>query len=263
MIAKRFPSINYPDKWGAAWDPSGGILVAHKCLNAVQSCFLKLGGNILTAQAIHIETQNDSSVKVVADMDAMGAIQSYSFDKAVICAGPWTSTLIPELEGFLSSVLVPVTYWHDPAKTYSVANRFPIIFNARLTNIYGLPSYEYPDQVKILFHGGPITIPQQRDETALKPYIEKVRKYVDRHFPLLDSSKPSIIESCMYTITTDKNPIIDRFSSNIIVGCGFSGSGFKHSPATGHMLASYAMEKEHLLPKGFRTDRYLFDRFIS
>lgn len=53
------------------------------------------------------------------------------------------------------------------------------------------------------------------------------------HLPLLDHSKPAILETCMYTMSPDSNPIIDRLACNLAVGCGFSGSGFKHSPATG------------------------------
>ena len=47
-IAARYPMLSYPQEWGAAWDPNGGILIAHRCLNAVQSQFLALGGRIVT-----------------------------------------------------------------------------------------------------------------------------------------------------------------------------------------------------------------------
>lgn len=42
-IASRFPMLKYPEEWGAAWDPNGGILIAHQCLSAVQARFLTLG----------------------------------------------------------------------------------------------------------------------------------------------------------------------------------------------------------------------------
>jgi glycine/D-amino acid oxidase-like deaminating enzyme len=48
---------------------------------------------------------------------------------------------------------------------------------------------------------------------------------------------------------------------NLVVGCGFSGSGFKHSPASGMMLAALALGGEETIPAGFRADRYAFDRF--
>ena len=40
-IKERYPNINYPNDWGAIFDPSGGILLAHTCLTAVQKRLLE------------------------------------------------------------------------------------------------------------------------------------------------------------------------------------------------------------------------------
>ena len=260
-IAARFPMLNYSEGWGAAWDPNGGILVAHRCLNAAQSRFLALGGRIVTGQVESVESQGEAGVHIEVRSNTTGEIESLSFDSTVVCAGPWTAKLVPQLRGLLSSLLTPVTYWRDPTGSYSVSNGFPILFNARLTGIYGLPSCEYHGLVKMLFHGGPETDPDTRDLASFKPYVKKVKRYVRNHLTLLEYRKPAILESCMYTMTPDSDPIIDRLAGNLVVGCGFSGSGFKHSPATGWMLAALALEQEETVPKGFRADRYVMDRF--
>jgi glycine/D-amino acid oxidase-like deaminating enzyme len=62
-------------------------------------------------------------------------------------------------------------------------------------------------------------------------------------------------------MTPDSIPIIDRLDDKVVVGCGFSGSGFKHSPATGWMLAMMALRRHQEIPEGFRTDRYELRRF--
>ena len=262
-ISTRFPMTSYPKQWGAALDPNGGILVAHRCLNAVQLRFLALGGRIVTGRVESIESQIGGGVRVEIRSNENGKIEVQSFDRTVVCAGPWTAKLLPQLEGLLSCLRTPVTYWRDPTGSYSASGGFPILFNARLTGIYGLPSYEYPGLVKMLFHGGPETDPDARDLVSFKPHIKKVRHYVREHLKLLDCRKPAILETCMYTMTPDSNPILDRISSNVVVGCGFSGSGFKHSPATGWMLAALALEQEESLPEGFRTGRYTVDRFSA
>jgi glycine/D-amino acid oxidase-like deaminating enzyme len=87
-----------------------------------------------------------------------------------------------------------------------------------------------------------------------------VRAYVRQHLPALDYREPAIQEICMYTLTPDNEPFLDRFSAGIVVGCGFSGSGFKHSPATGHMLASLALEEESTLPEGYQLNKYALGR---
>ena len=53
-IHERFPLLNYPQEWGAAWDPDGGILFAHRCLSAVQTAFRASGGRIVNARAIQL-----------------------------------------------------------------------------------------------------------------------------------------------------------------------------------------------------------------
>lgn len=260
-IAARFPMLSFPTEWGAAWDPNGGILIANRCLNAVQSRFLALGGRIVTGRVEAVESQARDDVRIEVRSSATGKIETLAFDRTVICAGPWTVKLVPQLGGLLRSLLTPVTYWRDRSASYSATNGFPILFNARLTDIYGLPSFEYHGLVKMLYHGGPETDPDTRDLASFKPYIKKVKRYVRDHLPLIDHRKPAIVETCMYTMTPDSNPIIDRLADNLIVGCGFSGSGFKHSPATGRMLAALAIGREDTLPEGFRADRYVLDRF--
>jgi sarcosine oxidase/L-pipecolate oxidase len=259
-IATRFPMLSYSENWGAAFDPNGGILVAHRCLSAVQSKFLELGGNIVTGCVKSLESQEARGIAIELSTHDKDAVDSRSYDRAVICAGPWTAKLVPQLETHLTSLLTPVTYWHDPTGSYSVSSGFPIIFNARLTDIYGLPSYEYPGLVKMLYHGGPESDPDRRDLASSKSYVKKVKRYVREHLPLLDYKKPAIRETCMYTMMSDGTPVIDRLDTNTVIGCGFSGSGFKHSPATGLMLAALALGQDEAIPRDFRADRYALAR---
>lgn len=259
-IAQRYPMLKYSEGWGAAFDPNGGLLVAHRCLHAVQSGFLERGGEIVFACVKSLKPQGERGVAIEVCTHEGNRYDTRSFDRAVVCAGPWTARLAPQLAGHLSSLLTPVTYWHDPSGSYSASTGFPIIFNARLTGIYGLPSYEYPGMMKMLYHGGPECDPDQRDRVSSEPYVEQVKRYVREHLPLLDHREPAIRETCMYTMMSDGAPVIDRLDDNTVIGCGFSGSGFKHSPATGLMLAALALEQDEAIPAGFRKDRYALER---
>ncbi len=86
---------------------------------------------------------------------------------------------------------------------------------------------------------------------------------MQEHLPSLDYRKPAITETCMYTLTPDNEPVIDRLADNIVIGCGFSGSGFKHSPATGRMLAALALGNESALPAGYQFGKYALNRFTG
>ena len=137
--------------------------------------------------------------------------------------------------------------------------------------------------MKILVHSGPETDPDRRDEVdfsgehfahlpsaslpihasySFSDRIKYVASYVRDHLPGLQSDMPSIVEKCHYTITPDSQPIMDRIGPRVVVGCGYSGSGFKHSPASGKILAHLAMDRPTAeLPKGFTVEAYKLARF--
>ncbi len=270
-IRKQYPMIRYPNKWSAAYDKTAGILVAGNCVNTVKNEFSKLGGKIVKAfvKGITSEVERGANVHIY---HPSGHEENLSFKKVVACAGPWTSKMFPQLRPLLTTKLIPVTYWQElnelgrpvenPKESmYSAASGFPVIFNARLTDVYAIPSYEYPGLMKVLYHGGPDADPDARDKENLLPYIAHVSDYIKKYLPNLDYSKPAILERCMYTCTTDNLPILDEIEENIIVGAGFSGSGFKHSPAMGKSLASLALGQETALPDGFELPRYKLNRF--
>jgi sarcosine oxidase/L-pipecolate oxidase len=262
-VAERYPMLRFREGWGAVWDPSGGLLLAHPCLQAVQDRFRALGGCVETAIVQSVTPGAGGGVDVELRTPWAGGTDGRSFDGLVVCAGPWTGKLVPRLAPYLESVLTPVTYWRDGSGRFSAEAGFPILFNARLTGVYALPSLEYPGLVKVLYHSGPATDPDARDRALPAPWVEKVQAYVEEHMPGLDSTAPAIYEPCMYTMTPDGQPIIDRLENGIVVGCGFSGSGFKHAPATGKMLAALALGREGALPSGFELGRYAAARFAS
>jgi sarcosine oxidase/L-pipecolate oxidase len=260
-VAAEYAMLRFEEDWGAIWDPSGGLLLAHRCLQAVQERFKALGGHIATAHVRSVEAGSDSGAALELHSPLAGTTEVRSFERLIVSAGPWTGKLIPEVGAFLESLLTPVTYWRDRTGKFSAAAGFPILFNARLTGVYALPSLEYPDLVKVLYHSGPATDPDSRDRADTTPWVEKVGRYVGEHMPGLDSAGPAIEETCMYTMTPDSQPIIDRLENGVVLGCGFSGSGFKHAPATGKMLASLALGREAELPEGFELTRYGAGRF--
>jgi len=124
-----------------------------------------------------------------------------------------------------------------------------------------VPSYEYPGLVKILLHEGPEGDPNLRDFVDLSAYITKANAYVKDFLPKLDSTRPAIVENCLYTITPDRYPVMDRISAHITMGVGYSGSGFKHSPASGKILSAISRNEGHKLEPGFELQRWSLRRF--
>ena len=270
-ISKQFPMLHYSQNWGAAYDETAGILVASKCVDYVRNEFYKLGGKLIHAIAKQVKSFQGEHANVQIQYPT-GIEKTLTFKKIVACCGPWTIKLFPHLKSILTTKLIPVTYWQElnnlgnpvdniAETVYSVASGFPIIYNARLTDVYAIPSYEYPGLVKVLYHGGPVADPDFWGKEDLQSYIQHVRKYVKMHFPKLDHTFPAVTERCFYTCTTDNLPILDKIDESLILGAGFSGSGFKHSPATGRILAALALGNEDKLPNGYQLSQYTLKRF--
>lgn len=89
----EYPNLKMgPTVWGCL-DPSGGVILADKALNAVWSSVKKHGGQIIDNVPVkEILVQTENSVKIM--------LRNGNFlcsKKVVICAGPWTSKLLEPL----------------------------------------------------------------------------------------------------------------------------------------------------------------------
>lgn len=90
-------------------------------------------------------------------------------------------------------------------------------------------------------------------------YIVEVGTQVARRFPGFETAGVASSWTGVYDVTPDWNPVLGRLPDvpGLVVGYGFSGHGFKLSPAVGRVLAQEAL--------GLRTDvslaPYSLERF--
>ncbi|KAK7882717.1 hypothetical protein WMY93_028891 [Mugilogobius chulae] len=147
----------------------------------------------------------------------------------------------------LEVVKINVCYWKEKSPgSYHVKNRFPcfLLTEGEEANehIYGLPSNEYPGLVKICYHMGSPTDPDHRDRQTDRSDVDILSRYVARCVPGLEP-EPAIVESCMYTLTPDRHFVLDCHPqhTNIVIGAGFSGHGFKFGPIVGKILCELSL----------------------
>ena len=90
---------------------------------------MSLGG--VLKQGNVVEVKKDGEIKI--SFPASQEPTELKFEKVIVCSGPWTSKLFPELEKNLKVQAIPVTYWKDLTEKslYSASQGFPVIFNAR------------------------------------------------------------------------------------------------------------------------------------
>lgn len=239
----KYPMISYPEDYTFVLDHSGGILRADKCLKAFQEQFVKFGGELRDGEPmVNIRPGN---VVIVTTTKS-----SYKCRSLVLTVGPWAKKILPPLGLHLplKPMRITVCYWKEKTPGEYGADRFPVfVEHPGVDNygVYGLPSEEYPGHVKVCLHYGPDIDPEDRDTADDSWVLEKITKYVADHFPNL-LPKPSIVETCIYTWLDDEEFILDKHPawSNIVIGAGFSGHGFKLAPVVGKVLCEMAMGKE-------------------
>ena len=156
----------------------------------------------------------------------------------------------------MEAIKIPVFYFksegHIPHNFYHQ--------NAKI-RVWGTAQLEYKGMNKICLDTGPSIDPERRDYNVdIAGEKRQLKDFISSCFPKVEST-PSIEESCIFTVSPDLVHILDRHPkhSNIIgtknyhsifssqnffvslVGCGFSGAGFKLGPVTGEILANMAM----------------------
>jgi sarcosine oxidase len=99
-------------------------------------------------------------------------------------------------------------------------------------------------------HVGPVVHPDQRTLRPVPELADALRDYVAEWFPGLDPDSAEPI-SCTYTSTDSEDFVLDR-RGRIVVGAGFSGHGFKFTPAVGSVLADLATDDTARAAEAFR-----------
>lgn len=235
QVNKKYRT-NFSSNYKSVVDPSAGILFADKCIKAFQRLFVKNGGEILDGWPV-------SSIVPGTTIEVSGPKGKKVKAKAiVICPGSWVGPLLADL-GIkipVSVQKVGVYYWK--IKDKEVPKYGFINLGKGDDHFYALPDFDYRGYMKLCPHKGPVTDPNQRDKADLTATLQSTKKYIAEHFPCLEPT-PSVVESCMYTVTPDEMFFLDRHPkhNNIVIAGGFSGTGFKLAPACGEALARMAM----------------------
>ncbi|XP_013421787.1 peroxisomal sarcosine oxidase-like [Lingula anatina] len=256
-LKKQFPMLTYPNQYHATLEDDGGILRADQALKTIQSLFSSAGGTIEDGEkVVNITPGHLISVHTKQD--------TYKTKNLVVAAGPWTNKLLEplNLKLPLQPLAINVLYWKEKEQGEYSPGRMPCFIHSsrdRLQEFYGLPCEEYPGLMKVDLHTGRAADPDARDANNQDQWdVKLVAEFLQKHLPGLED-KPSVMERCMYTVTPDHNFILDRHPKyeNIVIGAGFSGTGFKLGPVVGKVLAELVMQKapsHNLYP--FKIDRF-------
>ncbi|XP_041279102.1 peroxisomal sarcosine oxidase [Onychostruthus taczanowskii] len=247
-LAECFPGFQLQAGQVAVLDSTAGVLFADRALRAVQEVFRRHGGTLRDGEKVlRIEPGATVTVTTTAGV--------YRAPRLVITAGAWTGAFVEQL-GLclpLQPLRIDVCYWREKQPgSAGLGSVSPCFLTLGLSQaphgIYGLPSIEYPGLMKVCHHHGSPIDPEKRDHippSAPRPDIAVLSSFISSYLPGLET-QPAVRETCLYTNTPDGDFILDRHPkfSNIVIGAGFSGHGFKLAPVVGKLLCELSLGEE-------------------
>jgi sarcosine oxidase len=185
----------------------------------------------------------------------------YQAERLVITPGPWAPELLRDM-GVPVAVERQVLLWFQPRGGIEgfLPDRFPIYIwhESDERQPYGFPAVDGPEGgVKVAFFRKPqreVCTPESVDRRIREEDIGTLRESIRRFLPSLDGTFLRGT-TCLYTVTPDLNFVLGAHPNqgNVVVGCGFSGHGYKFCSVVGEVLADLALEGRT------RLDLSLFD----
>ncbi|MDX1520392.1 MAG: N-methyl-L-tryptophan oxidase [Anaerolineae bacterium] len=242
-LRRRLPMFNIRDNEHAYFEPKHALLLPEQIVKAHLDLAQQNGAHLRRNERVLDVAFNATNVTVTTDRHA------YIAARAVIAAGSWVSTFLPEAERSTVGVYRQVFYWFevdDPALFHEARCPWLMWLGGDAEDMFGLfPMVEGGRPgVKLLteqFH-------QTSDPDSLARTVQpaEIQDMVDRFLrPRLRGVSDRCLETavCMYTVTPDRGFILDVHpdSERVLIASPCSGHGFKHSAAIGEALAQLAL----------------------
>jgi sarcosine oxidase, subunit beta len=254
-VQKLWPVADLEPFAAFAWEERGGYGDAYQTAQAFAAAARRDGVRLRqgsTVTAILADNGRATGVRL-ADGSTIAA------GTVVLAAGPWSVPLLAEL-----GIDLPITVHReqivliDPGKDLG-----PVPVFSDLVSL----QYVRPEASgEILFGNSDLSVlepadPDRYPNRATPDFVDMtVDKVGTRFRGLTDASIASTYAGC-YDVTPDFNPVISRTAvDGLIVAAGFSGHGFKISPAVGTLVADLVVDGRSSVPEipgsDFRLSRF-------
>jgi sarcosine oxidase len=254
-VMKRFPAFRLPDDFIGVFQPDGGVLRAEPAVAAFQAVARQFGADLrMEERALGVAPDGDG-VRVTT---ARGEVRAGC---AIVAAGPWLKTLLPDLAVPLR-VTRQVLAWFAPVRHAPrfAAGQFPVFLLQNPDGVfYGFPADETGVKIAKHHHFDEAVDPDDCDRTVSAADEAVIRTVLKAHVP--DADGPlAAARTCLYTMTPDGDFIVDRLPGlpGVIVASPCSGHGFKFAPVIGEILADLAIAGRTT----YDISRFSLQRFV-
>jgi sarcosine oxidase len=262
-LRSRFPWFAIPDDASGAFERDAGIVRPEATVSASIRVASARGAELRTTSRARRVAEDLTGVTVETD----DGIERAS--AAIVAAGPWTPTLLPELVPLLA-VTRQVQAWLAPSDGTDASGMPCWLFDRGPGQraIYGLapdplPPGAIPDAIapsrypKVAFHGSADVVdPDLGAPQVGKADIERLRIAYGAIAPALAGTLAAAA-TCLYTMSPDGHFLVGtRYGCRrTYFAAGLSGHGFKLAPALGDALCDLALRGRTDLPIEFLSPR--------
>ncbi|KMO11705.1 N-methyl-L-tryptophan oxidase [Methylobacterium platani] len=238
-VARRFPQfLGLDGSETAYFEPGGGYVRPEACIAAQLSRARRRGAAIRTGVTVLSIVQNGDGVRVETSAG------SFSAGAVLVSAGAWTAPLLGAPFDRLLSVKRQLLHWYalDDARAYGPDAPVYIWMHGTTDTeyFYGFPPQAGEASVKVATEQYAAATTAEAADRAVAPE-ESAAMYRHHIAGRLAGATPRAVRSaaCLYTVTPDRDFIIDRHpeQERVLVVSACSGHGFKHSAGIGNAVA--------------------------
>jgi monomeric sarcosine oxidase len=244
-IRQRFPQFKPDDGMEGLYQESAGLLKTSRCVLA----------HIRLAQAYGAVVQDQTpvtNITAIADgVEVQTATETYTADRIIITVGSWAKSILAEQGLDLPLKIMPCQLgFYQPSEPAQFKPDTIPVFFAHINGDFGEMPYGVPHQddstgykLTTFYGWNTVEHPSEIDYTPSDEWVDRIRDFARQYLPGVAGPLVST-RRCLYTVTPDKNFIVDTHPNypQMVIGAGFSGHGFKFTTLMGKMLADIAMD---------------------
>lgn len=254
-ISTWLPQLKDTDDDIAIVDELGGILRPELAVWLFQDAARRAGAELHDSTPVDAIEDDSDMVRIVA------GDQEWTASQVIVTAGVWTKSLVPDVSTLLNIRPIPLLWFlTDPGHDFSTGTFPGFIRDKNGQHIYGMPSLDGMTMKAGSGHGREAIntadlLPDRLDQATIEESSAVIRG-------LLNGLSPYPIRSSIHmdVYTSDSRPIIDKVSPRVTVSTGYSGHGFKLTPAWARASIDVALEREPRFPlHNYRIDRFAKD----
>jgi sarcosine oxidase len=207
--------------------------------------------------ALRYNTRVEAIVPRAESVELVTSSGVVSAGRVVVTADAWTADMLRPLgvELPLTVTEEQVTYFTPPRPAEFGPDVFPVWIWMDEPSYYGFPTYGEATVKAAQDCGGPTVTGDDRSGESDDVMRERLSAFMRQVIP--GSGSPTRSKRCLYTLTPDRDFVVDRLPEHpsVTVGLG-AGHGFKFAALFGRLLTDMAADGESPYDlSAFRLDR--------